>query len=184
MPTRKQKREIHTPPATSLSEEYKRALKSARSELAYTIPATALALLVLILAVYARPWLVDSLRTRNSELIHPREFRVLPTGGTITYVNPDVDRLTAARQSRYRLDLEILARRFSAGRFYMSTLPASRNAPQARAMVRLRDRFRYSVIDIPGGAQLTITTSNPSAVRALHKYLQYLRERWVVRRPR
>lgn len=99
-------------------------------------------------------------------------FDDLPNGGRITLVRNVDDTAGAAR---IRQHLRAIAAEFKAGDF---TSPASvhfKAVPGTRVMADKRAAIDYSVRPLPRGAELTIHTADPDAIRAIHEFLAFQR---------
>ena len=99
-------------------------------------------------------------------------FEPLQTGGRIELQTEAADADRVRRIRRFLRDLMLALRSgdFSAPRVtHLSTVPG------AEAMAARRGVIYYSYRELPGGGELTITTRDLDAVRAVHNFLLFER---------
>jgi len=98
-------------------------------------------------------------------------FRSFENGGAIevTVKNPaDASGLEAIRNH-----LGKIAPEFTNGDFSVPAMTHAEMPAGASAMQTLRDRIKYQYEEIPNGARVRITTSDPEALHAIHEFLAY-----------
>jgi hypothetical protein len=99
-------------------------------------------------------------------------FDALPDGGRIELRR---NRDDSAGTASIRAHVKEIARAFAAGDF---AAPAGVHAERVPGVPVLRARraaIRYDVSDVPRGAELRIRSSDPLAVKAIHRFLAYQR---------
>ncbi|HEY7893473.1 MAG TPA: hypothetical protein VIC24_01095 [Gemmatimonadaceae bacterium] len=99
-------------------------------------------------------------------------FDDLPNGGRITLVRAADD---TAGASRIQQHLRAIAAAFAAGDFSSPMLVHMKDVPGTRVMATKKAVIRYSVRPLDRGGQLTIHTTDPDAVRAVHEFLAFQR---------
>jgi TusA-related sulfurtransferase len=98
-------------------------------------------------------------------------FHLLRTGGTIEVVadNPsDAQSLKAIRNH-----MAMIAGLFSQSDFSLPMFIHANTPPGIETMKRLRTEITYHAEDTPRGAQVRITTKDPEALRAIHRFLRF-----------
>lgn len=99
-------------------------------------------------------------------------FDDAPDGGRIVLVRNADDPAGAARIQSH---LRAIAAAFSAGDFSAPALVHMQEVPGAQVMAAKRALIQYTVRDLRRGAELTIRTRDPHAVRAVHDFLAFQR---------
>jgi hypothetical protein len=90
-------------------------------------------------------------------------------GGTIRVVADDAT--DAAGIAQIRTHLREIAQAFAAGDFSKPEFIHDKDPPGAEVMRRLKDRIRYEYVEIPAGAEVSLRSRDPRAVRAIHDFL-------------
>jgi hypothetical protein len=98
-------------------------------------------------------------------------FRLLNDGGTIEAVANDP--ADAASRHEIREHLQHIATMFSQGDFNAPMLIHARTPPGVPTMKKLRNQIQYRVEDVPTGARVRVSSSNPKAVAAIHDFLRF-----------
>lgn len=99
-------------------------------------------------------------------------FDDLPNGGRIVLVRNMDDTAGAAR---IRQHLRSIATAFKAGDFSSPMLVHFKDVPGTRVMTAKQAVIDYSVRALDRGAELTIHTTDPDAIRAVHEFLAFQR---------
>lgn len=99
-------------------------------------------------------------------------FDDLPDGGRITLVRTTDDTAGTARIQQH---LRSIAAAFKAGDFSSPMMVHAKDVPGTRVMAERSAVIEYSVRAVPRGAELTIHTTDPDAVRAIHEFLAFQR---------
>ncbi len=98
-------------------------------------------------------------------------FLLYPDGGAIDVrANKSGD---AATLDEIRMHFGHIAKMFAAGDFSAPMLIHSQNPPGSETMKRLREAIQYKLENTEHGARIRITTKNPDAVAAVHKFLRF-----------
>jgi len=98
-------------------------------------------------------------------------FRTLDDGGAIEVtVNDPAD---TANLAAIRNHLAQIAKQFAAGDFSAPLMTHAEMPPGAAAMKKLSDKIAYTYEELPPGARVRITTGDPKALAAVHKFLAY-----------
>lgn len=100
-------------------------------------------------------------------------FDDLADGGRIRYTADDLGDTAAVRT--IRAHLRDVATAFAAGDFSQPEAVHGRAVPGADVLAARRAHLGYAVADIPGGAELRITTTDPEALAGLRRFLQFQR---------
>jgi TusA-related sulfurtransferase len=95
-------------------------------------------------------------------------FRSLEDGGAIEVTVNDPANLAAIRNH-----LAQIAKQFAAGDFSAPMMTHAEIPPGAAEMQKLKDKIAYTYEELPGGARVRITTGDPHAIAAVHKFLAY-----------
>jgi hypothetical protein len=106
-----------------------------------------------------------------SHYMTTHHFHLLRTGGTIEVVadNPsDAQSLKAIRNH-----MAMIAGLFSQSDFSLPMFIHANTPPGIETMKRLRTEITYHAEDTPRGAQVRITTKDPEALRAIHRFLRF-----------
>jgi hypothetical protein len=99
-------------------------------------------------------------------------FDALPDGGRIE-LQRDVD--DAEGVAAIRAHLRAIRAAFAAGDFSTPAFVHMRDVPGAATMAAKRTLIRYEVHDLPRGAELRLTTTDPEALAAIHEFLAFQR---------
>lgn len=99
-------------------------------------------------------------------------FDALADGGSITFVAGKNDTAAVARIRKHFREIAVS---FAAGDFSTPRMVHAREVPGTDVMKERRDRIRYAVTDRPGGAELRMTTADPSARAAIHAFMAFQR---------
>jgi hypothetical protein len=100
------------------------------------------------------------------------KFDDLPDGGRIELQR---DRDDSAGVHNIRHHMHAIADAFSRGDFSTPASVHLKTVPGARVMAERRRLIRYTPKALPRGAELRITTSDSSAIRAIHQFLAFQR---------
>jgi len=100
-------------------------------------------------------------------------FEPLPDGGRIVLQREASDSVGVAA---IRAHMDTISKSFGDGDFAVpGFVHATGDVPGTAAMKRLRAEISYTPRDLPGGAEVVISTRNPEAVSALHEFLAFQR---------
>ena len=110
----------------------------------------------------------DPRAMRVDQYTSVHRFDVLPDGGRIE-LQRDVD--DSAGVSQIRRHLRAIADAFAVGDFGTPAFVHMRQMPGTAVMAAKRSVIGYAVRDLPRGAELRITTSDPAAVAAVHAFM-------------
>jgi hypothetical protein len=100
-------------------------------------------------------------------------FESLPDGGRIVLQRAETDSVGVAA---IRAHMRTISSSFRNGDFAVpGFVHAMSDVPGTAAMKRLRAEISYTPRDLPGGAEVVISTRNPEAVSALHEFLGFQR---------
>lgn len=100
-------------------------------------------------------------------------FEPLPDGGRIVLQRDASDSIGVAA---IRSHMRTISRSFANGDFAVpGFVHATGEVPGTAAMKRLKAEISYTPQDVPGGAQIVISTRNPQAVSAVHEFLAFQR---------
>jgi hypothetical protein len=99
-------------------------------------------------------------------------FDDLPNGGRIVLVRNADDSAGAARILQH---LRAIATAFKAGDFTSPMLVHFKDVPGAAVMASKKALIDYWVRGLDRGAELTIRTTDPDAIRAVHEFLAFQR---------
>jgi hypothetical protein len=100
-------------------------------------------------------------------------FEPLPDGGRIVLQREAGDSVGVAA---IRAHMDTISKSFGNGDFAVpGFVHATRDVPGTAAMKRLKAEITYTPRDLPGGAQVAISTRNPEAVAAIHEFLAFQR---------
>ncbi|HXW96364.1 MAG TPA: hypothetical protein VEI47_02180 [Gemmatimonadales bacterium] len=142
---------------------------------------------LLVLAAWATPTLAQStsdsgfagVQSRGAKVMGVDQytshhvFEDLPDGGRIVLLRNDLaDSVGAAAIQSH---LREVAGNFARGDFSAPFLVHARQVPGTEAMARLREAIHYRVSDRQGGGEIRITTSDSTAVTAIHQFLAFQR---------
>lgn len=161
------------------------AEKNSKRELLIALFAVVLTLASAIPIIMLRPIVSDWMRYDDGSLAHPREFAATRDGGIIRYSpskHAGKANMSTKPGAQYRVDLELLERRFKRGQFQMTGISGGDSIPEYNNMRRNAAALAYRVDSNDTDATLTITARTPEARAATTKYLSFLKERWTVGR--
>lgn len=100
-------------------------------------------------------------------------FEPLPDGGRIVLQREASDSVGVAA---IRAHMDTISKSFGNGDFAVpGFVHATGDVPGTAAMKRLKAEITYTPQDLPGGAQVVISTRNPQAVSAVHEFLAFQR---------
>lgn len=100
-------------------------------------------------------------------------FEPLPDGGRIVLQRKESD---SVGEAVIRAHMREISAAFSKGNFAIpGFVHATTEVPGTATMRRLKGEISYTPRDLPGGAQVVITTRNPEAVSAIHEFLAFQR---------
>lgn len=100
-------------------------------------------------------------------------FEPLPDGGRIVLQREASDSVGVAA---IRAHMDTISKSFSSGDFSVpGFVHATGEVPGTAAMKRLKADITYTPQDLPGGAQVVISTRNPQAISAIHEFLAFQR---------
>lgn len=100
-------------------------------------------------------------------------FEPLPDGGRIVLQREASDSVGVAA---IRAHMDTISKSFGNGDFAVpGFVHATGDVPGTAAMKRLKAEITYTPQDLPGGAQVVISTRNPQAVSAIHEFLAFQR---------
>ena len=99
-------------------------------------------------------------------------FDTLADGGSIRLVRDSADPEGVAA---IRAHLREIAGAFRRGDFETPAFVHGRAVPGTAVMAARKDRIRYAVRDLPNGAELRLTTSDPEALAAIREFMAFQR---------
>lgn len=99
-------------------------------------------------------------------------FDDLADGGRIRLERDVAD---SAGTEAIRAHLRAIAAAFAAGDFSTPAVVHMREVPGTKVMAGRRAAIRYAVTPLPRGAELRITTTDPEALAAVHRFLAFQR---------
>ena len=99
-------------------------------------------------------------------------FETLPDGGRIELQRPTADAADVETIRAHLRDIETL---FSAGDFSIPGFVHDGAVPGTDVMAGRKDRIQYRFLPLPKGGQLRITTSDPDALAAIARFLEFQR---------
>jgi len=100
-------------------------------------------------------------------------FESLPDGGRISLQRDPGD---SAGVAQIRSHMRTIETAFARGDFALPGMVHASDVPGTTVMAARGSRIRYVADTIPGGAQLRLETSDPSAVTAIHEFLAFQRQ--------
>jgi hypothetical protein len=100
-------------------------------------------------------------------------FESLPDGGRISLQRDPGD---SAGLATIRAHMRRIEGAFARGDFALPGLVHAGVVPGTAVMAANRSRIRYVADTLPGGGQLRLTTSDPSAIAAIHQFLAFQRQ--------
>ena len=98
-------------------------------------------------------------------------FLLFEDGGAIDVAVKDPS--DTANLDAIRSHLPHIATMFADGRFDAPMLVHGTAVPGTAELIRLKDRVRYQYVQTPNGGRVDITTSDPDAVAAVHRFLRF-----------
>jgi hypothetical protein len=98
-------------------------------------------------------------------------FRLYADGGAIEADAKDAQ--DTVSRDNIRAHFGHIATMFAAGDFSAPMLIHEQNPPGSEEMKQLRDTIQYKMENTERGARIRITTKNPEAVQAVHKFLRF-----------
>jgi hypothetical protein len=100
-------------------------------------------------------------------------FEPLPDGGRVVLQRKESD---PKGEATIRAHMLTIAAAFSRGDFALpGFVHATSEVPGTEVMKRLRRDITYSPRDLPEGGEVVISSKNPEAVAAIHKFLAFQR---------
>jgi hypothetical protein len=99
-------------------------------------------------------------------------FESLPDGGRIVLQRDSAD---SAGTATIRAHMRDIARRFSAGDFSVPGMVHAMEVPGTAVMAARRASIRYVADTLPRGAPVRIFTTDPTALSAVHDFLEFQR---------
>ena len=99
-------------------------------------------------------------------------FEPLPDGGRIELQRDSTDR---AGVETIRAHMRDIAGRFSQGDFAIPGVVHAQEVPGTRIMAERKARISYEALDLPGGAEVRIRTTDSTALAAVHTFLAFQR---------
>ncbi|HEV8176889.1 MAG TPA: hypothetical protein VGP44_04305 [Gemmatimonadales bacterium] len=100
-------------------------------------------------------------------------FESLPDGGRISLQRDAGD---TAGVAQIRAHMRRIKAAFSRGDFALPGLVHARDVPGTAVMAARRSRISYVTDTLPGGGELRLRTSDPSAIDAIHQFLAFQRQ--------
>lgn len=100
-------------------------------------------------------------------------FDALPDGGRIELQRQGDD---AAGIAQIRTHLRDIATAFSRGDFSTPLFVHTRQVPGTAMIKSRRAAIRYTVADLPRGAEVRITTRDTTALAAVHEFIAFQRQ--------
>ena len=106
-----------------------------------------------------------------SHTMTAHHFRLLRDGGSIE-IEADDPHDESSREA-IQQHLQHIAKAFSGGDFNLPMFIHAKNPPGVSTMKRLRNEINYNEASTPNGAQVRITATDPSAIKAIHDFLRF-----------
>ena len=100
-------------------------------------------------------------------------FESLPDGGRISLQRNPGD---SAGVAQIRSHMGRIAGAFARGDYALPGFVHAGDVPGTEVMAALRSRITYTADTLPGGGQLRLRTSDPSAIGAIHEFLAFQRQ--------
>jgi Ni/Co efflux regulator RcnB len=98
-------------------------------------------------------------------------FRLTATGGFIQVQANDPKDITSRDQ--IRAHLQHISKAFKDGNFSAPEMTHSRVPPGVSTMQQLKSDIEYRYAETNTGAKVVISTANPEALKAVHKFLRF-----------
>ena len=98
------------------------------------------------------------------------QFEPLPDGGRIRLARAASD---SAGVAAIRAHMREIAAAFARGDFSTPGFVHAQAVPGTETMARKREAIRYEARDVPGGAEVRITTRDSAALAAVHEFLAF-----------
>ena len=98
------------------------------------------------------------------------QFEPLPDGGRIRLARAASD---SAGVAAIRAHMREIAAAFARGDFSTPGFVHAQAVPGTATMTRKREAIRYEARDVPGGAEVRITTRDSAALAAVHEFLAF-----------
>jgi hypothetical protein len=144
--------------------------------------------LALVLAIFASPLAaqdsprqehahadgVDSRGDQGMGFSHDKvahHFGLTRSGGFITAEVKD--QADAGSAAQVRMHFSHIAVAFKRGDFDLPMFIHGREPPGVPLMKKLKDQIKYEMQETPLGGRIAITTANPKAVEAIHRFLEF-----------
>jgi hypothetical protein len=99
-------------------------------------------------------------------------FESLPDGGRIVLAR---DSDVPADIATIRAHMNEVAARLAKGDFSLSEAVHAGKVPGSDVMRAKKDVIRFTYADVPRGGQVTLTSRDPAAVKAIHEFLAFQR---------
>ena len=100
-------------------------------------------------------------------------FESVPTGGRIVLQRKESD---PVGEAAIRAHMRTIATAFTSGDFAIpGFVHATTDVSGTAVMKQLKAKITYTPQDLPGGAEVVISTKNPKAVSAIHDFLAFQR---------
>jgi hypothetical protein len=99
-------------------------------------------------------------------------FEPLADGGRIELQRDSAD---AAGTATIRAHMEDIRAAFARGDFRIPGFVHAMEVPGTATMAERKEAIRYEVRELPRGAELRLTTSDTTALRAIHEFLAFQR---------
>ena len=100
-------------------------------------------------------------------------FEALADGGRIVLQRKESD---STGEAAIRSHMRTISKAFSSGDFALpGFVHDTGDVPGTAVMKRLKGEISYTPRDLPGGAEVVISTRNPEAVSAVHDFLAFQR---------
>jgi hypothetical protein len=106
-----------------------------------------------------------------SQTATTHHFLLKPTGGVIQAEANDPN--DTASRGHIRMHMRHIAHAFASGDFDIPMFVHDTTPPGVPEMKRLASKISYRFQEIPSGARVVITTSDPEAKAAIHKFLRF-----------
>jgi len=100
------------------------------------------------------------------------QFDALPDGGRIELQRAVDD---SAGIAQIRRHLRTISAAFADGKFDTPAFVHAQEVPGTDVMAAKRSTIRYTVRDLPRGAELRITTHDSAAIAAVHQFMAFQR---------